>query len=245
MGNGVTGIETSLGVGDDIYLAAAGLGDYFLNLVSKLGGAFRYRSGGLLFAVIEDGAVAGEFFWDSPPIVDELPVPKENTVDQQNRIAGGADLIFFPQRIALLLGKVETVLCLHQSAGPPKEKKVDHRAPPQTDEQDTQRQPQPSGGKDDAEKAVGQKKKEEEQRKGNAPKGTWRAHACGGDDMGKIDQVKPQNGHTQPGGSHEELITSHHDLQTPRDTRAAFPAGPEIEEQKKDGQSHESRCRKP
>ena len=64
MGNGVTGIETSLGVGDDIYLAAAGLGDYFLNLVSKLGGAFRYRSGGLLFAVIEDGAVAGEFFWD-------------------------------------------------------------------------------------------------------------------------------------------------------------------------------------
>ena len=48
---------------------------------------------------------------------------------------------------------VETVLCLYQSPGPPKEKKVDHRAPPQTDEQDTQRQPQPSGGEDDAEKA--------------------------------------------------------------------------------------------
>ena len=66
--------------------------------------------------------------------------------------------------------------------------------------------------------------------------------------MGKIDQVKPQNGHTQPGGSHEELITSHHDLQTPRDTRAAFPAGPEIEEQKKTvratragAESHEKR----
>ena len=80
-------------------------------------------------------------------------------MDQQNRIAGGADLIFFPQRIALLLGKVETVLCLHQSAGPPKEKKVDHRAPPQTDEQDTQRQPQPSGGKDDAEKPLARRRK--------------------------------------------------------------------------------------
>ena len=55
-----------------------------MNLVSKLGGAFRYRSGGLLFAVIEDGAVAGEFFWDSPPIVESCQSRKK--IPWTNRI---------------------------------------------------------------------------------------------------------------------------------------------------------------
>ena len=81
------------------------LGQDRLHPFLELLGAPGHRGGGLLGAVIDRGPALLEGLGDAAPVVDILPVPKEDAVDQHQGIAGGAVLVLGVEGLQVLAGQ--------------------------------------------------------------------------------------------------------------------------------------------
>ena len=85
-------VQTALGVGDDIYLFAAGFPNDGADTFSQFLSAGCNRRGGLLIAIIDDSAVLFEGTGNPAPVIKETEIPKKYAVHQKKGIFRLADL---------------------------------------------------------------------------------------------------------------------------------------------------------
>ncbi len=99
MGNGSPAVQSTLGMGDDVHLAAARFLHDASDPLRQLPSAVLHGCGGLLLPVVNCGAVALQFPGNAAPIIEEAVIPEKDAVDHQNGISGLADLAFRPGSI--------------------------------------------------------------------------------------------------------------------------------------------------
>lgn len=84
--NGEAAVQSALGVGDDIYLFAAGLLYNLPDALRKLLSAVGDGGGGLLAAVVDRGAVSFQGIGNPAPVIKETEIPEKYAVHEQQGI---------------------------------------------------------------------------------------------------------------------------------------------------------------
>ncbi len=96
---GITAVQTAFGVGDDVHFFTAGLLYDVPDACGKFLSAVRYRSCGLLTAVIEDGTVLLQGEGNPALVIKEAKIPEKHAMYQQKRIPGPAEPALGPDLI--------------------------------------------------------------------------------------------------------------------------------------------------
>ena len=86
--------------------------------------------GGLLPTIVERSAAGLQSSGDAAPIVDPLPIPKEDAVDQDQRVSGAAILVFRVGLFTLPPGQLEEVLSAGLAQHAVKQDELEQRHPP-------------------------------------------------------------------------------------------------------------------
>lgn len=79
-------VQSALGMGDDIYLAAAGRLHNLADAAGQLVGALAHGGGAIVVAVVYGGAVFLQLFRDPAPVIQVLEITEKDAVHQQQRV---------------------------------------------------------------------------------------------------------------------------------------------------------------
>ena len=154
-GDGVAGIQTALGMGDDMELFTVDVLQDLLDLLFQFGCACLHRGSGLLPAIEHGGAVSLQFPGDPAPVVEHLPVTEKDAVDQQDGIPGFADFVLLFRQKGLQLDHLKAEFFPGGPADLPKQEEVENRHPPKQQEQHPPEDAELFRGGDDPDKSVG------------------------------------------------------------------------------------------
>ena len=88
LGYRMTSIQTTLGMGNDIYLITLLDCTDFLNSLLYVFAVLFNRCKGFLIAIINGSPVFGQHAWNPAPVIDVFQITKANAMQHEQRISG-------------------------------------------------------------------------------------------------------------------------------------------------------------